>query len=242
MPMKIRCMIVDDEPLAIEVLKSHIEKFESFEVVATCQNAIEAFDSLNKKKVDLIFLDIQMPGMKGTDFLKNLKHPPKVILTTAYREYALEGYELDVIDYILKPISFERFFKAVNKYYHANSGEIIIDSSEKENRSESYIYVNANKKIYKVFLSDILYVESIKDYITIHKHSQKITAKYTLSAFEDKLPESEFLRIHRSYIVSLKKIVSFTANTVEISNKELPIGRNYRNSVFKALNYLHFNK
>ncbi|HEY4788940.1 MAG TPA: LytTR family DNA-binding domain-containing protein [Bacteroidales bacterium] len=235
--MKTRCLLVDDEPLAIEVLKSHIEKMESFEIADSCQNALQAFDILTKKKIDLIFLDIQMPGMKGTEFLKNLKNPPKVILTTAYREYALEGYELDVVDYILKPISFERFFKAVNKYLQTNNNEIIIHRNEKGNVNESYIYVRANKKINKIMLSDILYIESIKDYLTIHSKTRKVTAKHTITSLEEKLPESEFVRIHRSYVVALKQITGFTANTIEIDDKELPIGRNFRQTVFKALNY-----
>jgi len=235
--MKTRCLIVDDEPLAIEVLASHLEKMEFFELTDTCQNAIQAFDILTKKKIDLVFLDIQMPGMKGTDFIKNLKNPPKIILTTAYREYALEGYELDVVDYILKPISFERFFKAVNKYMQLNVNEIIIHRSEKDNAGESYIYVRVNKKINKVMLSDILYIESLKDYITIYTKTRRVTAKHTISSFEEKLPESEFIRIHRSFVISLKHITGFTANSIEIGDKELPIGRNFRQMVFKALNY-----
>jgi DNA-binding LytR/AlgR family response regulator len=234
--VKTKCIIVDDEPLALEVMQAHLSKIDSFELVASCQNALEAFEVLNKKSIDLIFLDIQMPGMKGIDFLKNIKNPPKVIFTTAYREYALEGYELDVVDYILKPISFERFFKAVNKFYQSTPGNLIIHKNN-DDFKESFVYVRANKKVNKIMLSDIIYIESIKDYITIHTKTRRITAKHTITSFEEKLPESEFLRIHRSYIVSLKHITGFTAVTIDVGDKELPIGGNYRQPVFKALNY-----
>ena len=175
--------------------------------------------------------------MKGTDFIRNLKNPPRVILTTAYREYALEGYDLDILDYLVKPISFERFFKAVNKFLHLfnEPGTILINQADSP--SGGFIYVKVNKKVHKILLIDILYVDSVKDYITIHTTNRKITAKHTLSAFEEMLPEKEFLRIHRSFIVSLRNITGFTANTIDISGTELPIGRNYKLQVFKVLNY-----
>lgn len=235
--MKFKCLIVDDEPLAIEVIESHLKKLDSFSVVATCQNAFEAHDWLTKKKIDLVFMDIQMPGMKGTDFIRNLKNPPKVILTTAYREYAVESYELDAVDYLVKPISFERFFKAINKFLHLSLIPENISIIEKGDASSDFIYVRVNKKINKIYLHEILYAESIKDYITIHTLTRNIIAKYTLSAFEELLPENNFLRIHRSFIVSVKQITGFTASTIEISGTELPIGRNYRLQVFKTLNY-----
>jgi DNA-binding LytR/AlgR family response regulator len=234
--MKTRCLIVDDEPLAIEVLESHIGKMESFEVTATCQNALQAFDILSKRNIDLMFLDIQMPGMKGTDFLKHLKNPPKVIFTTAYREYALESYELDVVDYILKPISFERFFKAVNKYLMLGNNNVIFHREGEGAMDNGFVYVKANKKVHKIMLRDILYIESIKDYISVHTaNTRTITAKHTITSFEEKLPEQEFLRIHRSFIVAVKQITGFTATTIDIGNKELPIGRNHKPQVFKAL-------
>lgn len=236
--MKIKCLIVDDEPLAIEVIESHLKKLDSFSVVATCQNAFEAHDWLTKKKIDLVFMDIQMPGMKGTDFIRNLKNPPKVILTTAYREFAVEGYELDVVDYLVKPISFERFFKAINKYLCTTVMQNNISVNESVIDKDKYIYVRVNKKINKILLKDILYTESIKDYITIHSTNRKIIAKYTLSGFEDMLPENDFLRIHRSYVISLRHIAGFTSGTIDIAGTELPIGRNYRQQVFKVLNYI----
>ena len=235
--MKTHCLVVDDEPLAIEVIASHIGKMESLELTASCRNAVEAFEILKSKKIDLLFLDIQMPGMKGTDFLKTLRNPPKVIFTTAYREYAIESYELDVVDYLLKPISFERFFKAVTKYFQANPGEILVYKDRNGNINSSYVYVRANKKVHKVMLSDILFIESIKDYLTIHTKARNITARHTITSFEERLPETDFIRIHRSFVVSMNQITGFTANTIEIGDKELPIGRNYRQSVFKALNF-----
>jgi two-component system, LytTR family, response regulator len=235
--MRTKCLIVDDEPLAIEVIQSHVEKIESLEVISSCRNAMEAFDILNKEQIDLLFLDIQMPGLKGTDFLKNLEHPPKVIITTAYREYALEGYELNVVDYLLKPISFERFFKAIRKYMQlAYNPAISINPKPVENKEE-FIYIRINKKVHKIKLSEILFIESVKDYITIHMNAQKITAKHTISSLGELLPKNGFLRIHRSYIVSMEHIKSFTAHNIEIGKLELPIGRNYHQQVFKALNY-----
>jgi two-component system, LytTR family, response regulator len=235
--MKIKCILVDDEPLAIEVLKAHIEKIGFLEITGCCQNALEAFELLNKKKADLMFLDIQMPGMKGTDFLRNLKNPPRVIITTAYREYALEGYDLDVVDYLVKPISFERLFKAVNKFLSPSTEPGVITLRENGEPSNPFIYIRINKKVHKIMINDIIYADSIKDYVTIHTAERKITAKHTLTAFEEILPDKEFLRIHRSYVVNIKKITGFTANTIDMPGIELPIGRNYKQQVFNALNY-----
>lgn len=235
--MKTRCLIVDDEPLAVEVIKAHIEKIDALEVVSTCANALQAFSALSNHKIDLLFLDIQMPGIKGTDFLKNLKHAPKTILTTAYREYALEGYELDVIDYLLKPISFERFFKSVIKYMQSTPDELF-HPSDQPKQEGGYIYLRSNKKIHKILLDEILYIESVKDYVTIHIHDRKIIAKHTLVSLEQKLSDSHFIRIHRSFIIPLNKITGFTSHSIDIGMKELPIGRNYSQQVFKALNFI----
>lgn len=237
--MKVKCIIVDDEPLAIEVIKSHLSKLESFEIVAACNNAMEAFQIINQQRVDLIFLDIQMPGMKGTDFLKNLINPPKVILTTAYREYALEGYELDVVDYLLKPISNERFIKAISKYLQTINTGTANQPSNAEPLHEKYVYINVNKKVHKILLDDILYAESIKDYISINTISGKIVTKSTITAFESLLPPNDFMRIHRSFIVSLNKVKSFSAHAIEVGKTELPIGRNYQPQVFSKLKYTH---
>ncbi|NJK98557.1 MAG: response regulator transcription factor [Bacteroidales bacterium] len=235
--MKYKCVIIDDEPLAIEVIKSHIGKLGFLEVAAEFSSAIEAFPLLSSQKTDLLFLDIQMPGIKGTDFLRTLVNPPRVILTTAYREYAFEGYELNVIDYLLKPISYERFIKAADKFLKN------IESAGKSNEShpdEKFIYLNINKKVHKILVHEIIYVESVKDYLTIHTTSGNITAKHTISAFENLLPSDEFIRIHRSFIVSISKIKGFNAHNIDVSGKELPIGPNYHSQVFEKLKYPHF--
>jgi two-component system LytT family response regulator len=229
--MKYNCIIVDDEPLAIEVIKTHVTNLGIFNIIGECSNTIEAFKILSSVKVELMFLDIQMPGMKGTDFLKNLINPPKVILTTAYRDYALEGYELNVIDYLLKPVPYERFLRAVDKFL--NSEPRKSDDSEKD----KFIYLNINKKVHKIQIDEIVYIESIKDYLSIHTLSGDIIAKHTISAFELLLPENEFVRIHRSYIVSIGKIKGFNAQFIEIGKKELPIGPNYLSVVFEKLKY-----
>lgn len=236
---KYQCVVIDDEPLALQVIRSHIEKLDSFEVAGTFRNALEATEMLSKKKIDLLFLDIQMPGMKGTDFLRSLLNPPRTILTTAYREYALEGYELDVVDYLLKPISFDRFYKAINKFLMNNANDKT-QPEEIETATKDYVYLNVNKKIYKILFPDIVFVESTKDYLTIHTASDKIVVKHTLSAMEEILPENDFMRIHRSFVVSLRHIKSFTAHSVNVGFMEVPIGKNYQASFFKAVNYPYF--
>jgi DNA-binding LytR/AlgR family response regulator len=232
--MKYSCIIVDDEPLAIEVIKTHIGNLGLFEIAAECSNANEAFQFLSSGRTDLMFLDIQMPGLKGTDFLKTLVNPPKVILTTAFRDYALDGYELNVVDYLLKPISYDRFLKAVNKFLNYES------RGPGETEDSKYLYLNVNKKVHKILINDIFYVESIKDYLTVHTSSGNIVAKHTISAFERLLPEKEFIRIHRSFIVSIGKIKGFNAHTIDIGGKELPIGPNYHSNVFEKLKYPYF--
>lgn len=232
--MKYKCIIVDDEPLAIEVIKTHIGNLGLFQIVAECSNANEALQYLTSSRIDLMFLDIQMPGLKGTDFLKTLVNSPRVILTTAYRDYALEGYELNAIDYLLKPISYDRFVKAVNKFLSLES------AANSDHDDSKHIYLNVNKKVHKILIHEIIYVESVKDYLTVHTASGNIVAKHTISAFELMLPENEFIRIHRSFIVSVSKIKGFNAHTIDIGGKELPIGPNYQTQVFEKLKYPHF--
>ena len=237
--MKTKCIIVDDEPLAIEVIENHLQQFNDFEIIAKCSDAIQAFEIIKQKSVNLIFLDIQMPKITGIVFLKTIKNPPKVIITTAYRDYALDGYELDVVDYLLKPISFERFLKAINKFYQLQQNDLIVmnttDTSQQSD--ESFIYVRADKKVLKILLKDILMIESIKDYVQIHTIDRKVITKNQISHFEEKLPPEKFVRIHRSYIVSISKITAFTSTMIEIGKEELPIGRSYKNGVIKTLNY-----
>lgn len=233
--MKIDCIIVDDEPLAIEIIESYIDRLEGINLVAKCNNALKAFEILQKESVDLIFLDIQMPKLTGLDFLRTLNNPPKVIITTAYRDYALEGYELDVVDYLLKPISFERFLKSIGKVYKTEntptpSGEVKLPSED------AYIYLKADKKMVKVLLKNILYIESLKDYVRIKTSSKEVITHQTITYFEQKLPEDCFMRVHRSFIVPLNKIETFTATQIEVPGKEIPIGRLYKNQVMNTLN------
>ncbi len=228
----VQCLIVDDESPAIDLLKNHIKAFSDLEIIASCYSAIEAFEIVKKEHVDLIFLDIEMPVLTGLDFLKTLKKAPKVIITTAYREYAVEGYDLDVVDYLLKPISFNRFVKAIDRYYERLPvTPSLTATSTKEIVNESFIYVNVNKKNIKIVFNDILYIESLKDYIRIHTQHKKIVVKSNIGKIESQLPISLFIRTHRSYIVALNKITAYTQKDIEIGAIEIPIGTSYSNQV-----------
>lgn len=233
--MIIKCLVVDDEPPAREIIRRYIEEMPTLELVAECANAIQAFTVLQQQPVDLMFLDIRMPQLNGNDFLKTLKNPPKVIFTTAYTEYALEGYELDVVDYLMKPIPFDRFLKAVNKaFQHTGAKQEGLQVNE-DKKSESFVYFRADRKMVKVMLQDILYIESMKDYIKVMTAAGTIITKQSISSVEAMLPEKDFVRVHRSYIVSLDKIKTFTSELIEIEKAEIPIGKLYRNAVLKML-------
>jgi len=237
--MKTNCLIVDDEPLAIKVIEAHVGKIPSLEVVATCSNAIEAFDVLMKQNIDLVFLDVEMPGITGMDLLKSLKKAPAVIITTAHRDFAIDAYELDAIDYLLKPIAFDRFFKSVSKYYqwHTSNSLEVKDAKPTSKSSEPYIYVRADRKVQKIPISEISFIESLKDYVKIHLANEVIITKEKISTLEEKLRDSIFIRIHRSFLVSTDHIKAFTAETIEVGDKELPIGRTYKNAVLSFLGY-----
>jgi DNA-binding LytR/AlgR family response regulator len=236
---KIHCLVIDDEPLAREILKQHIGGVEALELTGTCSNAVEAISFLNEHRVDLLFLDIQMPQLLGTNFIRTLKNPPKVIFTTAFRKYAIEGFELAAVDYILKPISFERFLKAVNKVLQMNITTVLTPSGTKEHQNEpanSFLYFRVERKMVKIFFRDILYIEALKDYIKIVTTAKTIVTKYVLSTLEEMLPAHEFLRIHKSYIVAINKIESYNADSIQIANHELSIGRLYKFDVSRVLN------
>lgn len=236
--MKTKCLIIDDEPLARDLMRSHIEKLENFEIVAECGDAMRALQELHNHQVDLMFMDIQMPQITGIEFLRTLKNPPKVIITTAYREYALEGFELDVVDFLLKPITFERFLKSVNKYYQSNEKESVNSVSVSTSfvpADDAFIYVKENKKVIKVHLNEILYVEGLSEYVQIHTINKKIVTKTSMNNMAEKLPENGFMRIHKSFIVSMSKIEAFTSTSIDVPGKELPIGRSYKNAVIDAL-------
>ncbi len=221
--MQFKCIIVDDEPPAIKVLESFIESVPQLKIVKTCKNAFEAIDVLNTEKIDIMFLDIHMPKLIGTDLIKTLQSPPKVIFTTAHQDFAIEAFELDAIDYLLKPISFQRFLKAINKYCQTTSLEVQLKEQD-----QGFVYFRSDRKMIKVYLEDILYIESLKDYIIIHReHNAELRVKQTLTSVEKMLPKNLVLRIHRSYIVAIGKITAFTKHDVEIGKIELPIGRNF---------------
>ena len=233
----IKCLIVDDEPMARDVIRRYTEKVPILQIVGECGNAIEAMVFLHNEPVDLIFLDIRMPHLTGTEFVKSLRNIPKVIFTTAFKEYALEGFELDVVDYLLKPIRFDRFLRAVSKAFpqkkdELNNNTAVVMVQEKKINS-GFIYLKADRKMIKVMLDDILYIESARDYLKVFTQNNAIVTRQTISSIEAMLSDSEFIRIHRSYIVSIKKIDSFTHETVEIGKKELPIGKFYLNSFLK---------
>lgn len=232
---KIKCLLIDDEPLALQVLSSYVQKLEYLELAGVCHNAIDALNFLQRTKVDLLLLDIQMPGLTGIDFLKSLAHKPKVILTSAYTQYALEGYELNVVDYLVKPIAFERFVVAINKLFQPNTFGPGQPEEHYPGLKNSFIYIKAEKKMRKIFLSDILYLESLKDFVRIQTTSKPIITYQTITYFEEKLPDDQFIRVHRSFIVSLHHVHSFTGASIEIGNFEIPIGRLYKMNVLKAL-------
>ncbi len=229
----IRTLIVDDEPLALQVLENHINQLPNVELVAKCKNAIEANRILNEEKIDLICLDIKMPQITGIDFLKSLKNPPCVIFTTAYDKYAIESYDLDAVDYLLKPISFDRFFKAINK---------VSDSLNSKNESivdDDYFYVKADKKLMKVKYNDIIYIEGLKDYVIIRKDNSRVITLQTMKSLDEKLPSKQFIRVHRSYIINIDKINSIMGNMIEVKEKGkeklIPIGKNYKEELMKVI-------
>lgn len=235
---KIKCLVIDDELPAREVLEKHITGVEALELAGSCTNAVEALSFLQSNTVDLLFLDIQMPHILGTNFIRTLKTPPKVIFTTAYRKYAIEGFELDAVDYLLKPISFDRFLKAVNKILDLNLQSNTKNSSPENpvEPAQPFLYLRVDRKMIKVLFSEILYIEGLRDYIRIFTTSKTIITKHLLASLEEMLPSDAFLRIHRSYIISIGKIDSFNSDTIEVGKKELPIGRLFKHDVSKLLN------
>lgn len=226
--MKFRCLIVDDEPLAINVIKKHLSQLENYEIVGTAESAIEAYNILNDHKVDLIFLDINMTGLNGIDFIKTLEVKPSIIMTTAYREYAVESFELDVIDYLVKPIAFPRFMKALNKFNKLASLTNTEDSGDGEG---DYIFLKVDKKMIRVPLDQILYIESLKDYVRVKTVYEELITHHNLSSITALLPGNKFFRIHKSYTIAIDKVKTLEGNTVEVGGKKLPIGRNYQKEI-----------
>lgn len=226
----LQCLIVEDEPLARNLLTEYVAKVPDLHLVEACASPLAALEILRRQHVDILFLDIQMPEITGISFLKVLQKKPYVILTTAYSQYALEGYELDVVDYLLKPITFERFLKAVDKVNQRMqaSPKVVIQNSTKP--SEDFVFVKDGTKLVRVNLSDILYVEGLKDYVTIHARGQKVITLQRLKSLEEQLPADRFIRIHHSYIVAIHAIDAVHKGEVKIGNAILPISESYRKS------------
>jgi len=237
---KINCLIVDDEPPALQLMEKYINAVPVLHFTGKCSNAVDAMSILQQDPIDLIFLDIQMPHILGTDFIRALINPPKVVFTTAFRKFAIEGFELDAVDYLLKPISFERFLKAVNKVMKLNLPVVQAfpqDTMLKNEPEPSFLFLRADRKNLKIQLHEILFVESLKDYVKVVTKDRTIVSKQSISAIEESLPGEVFLRIHRSFIVSLSKIESFTAGLIQVGKYELPVSRSYRHEVEKALKH-----
>ncbi|MCT4674180.1 MAG: LytR/AlgR family response regulator transcription factor [Prolixibacteraceae bacterium] len=235
--MKIKCLIVDDEDLAIDVIEEYIHRIDYLQLEGKCKSAVEALSVLNSKSIDLLFLDIQMPGLTGIQLLRNLSNPPSVIFTTAYSEFALESYELEALDYLIKPIPFDRFIRAINRYFKLKQHHFHIpEKKETSSSEEPFIFVKSEKRMVKVFLNKIVYIESLRNYVSIYlENGQEVVTPNTISNIEEKLPEMNFLRIHRSYIVAIRKIDSYCSANIEIGSKLLPIGRNYKGMVMDVL-------
>ncbi len=230
----ISCIVVDDEPMAREILSSFIEKTPNLQLVKSCKNASEALDVINSQKIDLFFLDINMPDITGLSLAKLVSNKGKVIFTTAYREYAVEGFNLKAVDYLLKPIAFDRFLEAVNAFFETvnltTSSESVIASPLSD-----FFFVRSERKMVKVNFDTILYIESLSDYVKIHQENRTIVTRETISNIEVKLPQSDFLRIHRSYIVAINSIDSYTNEFIEIGKKALPISRTYKEAILKKM-------
>jgi len=233
----IKVIIVDDEPLAQDVLETYIQQIPDLQLVGKCYNAVEASAFLNKNEVDLILLDIQMPQLTGIEFVKSLQNPPLIVFTTAYPNFALEGFEVNATDYLLKPISMDRFLKAMNKV------RSVLQSNSKDSSpmsDDDFFFVKADKKLIKVKFNDILYIEGLKDYVIIRMEEGRVITLQTMKSLEDKLPAKKFMRIHRSYIVAIDKIHALVGNMVEVlekgQTKHLPVGKNYRDELLQLIN------
>jgi DNA-binding LytR/AlgR family response regulator len=235
--MKLRCLLIDDEPPALKVLASHISQLNGLEIVGQCKNALEALDVLHQKTVDVLFLDIKMPKLLGTEFLKNLCNPPKVIFVTAYRDYAVEGYELDAVDYLVKPVSFERFVKAITKLKRMMGQEIFMQSNESKPNPEAFVYLKVDKHMQKIFVNEIVYIESWKDYCKLFLAGDKsFLVKQSITSLENLLSNHKFLRVHRSFMVSVDKISGYNGLSIQVNATDIPIGRLYKQAVMIMLN------
>ncbi len=233
----INCIIIDDEPLALDILEDYISKVPFLKLIKKCMSAIEALDYLKENKIDLIFLDIQMPDLTGIQFIKSLPRKPDVIFTTAYSDYAIEGFNLNAVDYLLKPISFERFLRAANKYYDTIHRKITGNSNlnTSESKGENFIFIKTEYKIVKIDLADILYIEGLKDYIRFVTPKEQLLTLQSMKSMEEHLPSPRFIRVHKSYIVSMQHVEAIERNKIKIKDKWVPIGNTYRDSFYKIV-------
>jgi len=229
----IRCLVIEDEPLAQNILKKYIGDLPSLELVAVCNDALEAQGIVASKNIQLLFLDINLPKLSGLNFLKTLPQPPLVIFTTAYPEFAVDGFDLNAIDYLLKPFSFERFLKAVNKV-HGKGMHPPNPSTEEKNTNE-FIFLKADKKVYKIDLDDIIYAEATGDYVKVNTRDEQFVVNITLKKLLELLPPAEFLRVHKSYLISTGKIKFFEGNYIKVGHTNIPIGAAYREEIFTRL-------
>jgi len=234
--MTVRCLLIDDEPLALKVLENYIGKLDWLEVAGSCLSPIEGFEVLKTKKIDLLFLDIQMPELSGLEFIRTLTHPPKVILTTAYRQFAADAFELDVLDYLLKPISFPRFVAGVNRFldWQTRTKDLAVPQVQIIGERRSF-YIRKGKEMIRLFPDEILYIESLKDYVQIHLGIEKHIYKARISDMEEELTEDQFIRIHKSFLINISRIRSVSPNEINIDGIKIPIGRSYKNLVHKKL-------
>ena len=230
--MKIRCIVIDDEQPARELIKAYIEKVPHLEFITEFKNPLEAMSILREQDINLIFLDIQMPGLSGLEFIKTLNHQPSIILTTAYSQYALEGYELDVLDYLLKPISFERFLKAVNKIQGSVSPKIPVTTSPND---QEYLFVKSDGQKHRISFNEIQFIEGLKEYVRFHLISDTVITLESLKKLEETLPPGQFMRIHKSFIVNTKLVKSISGSHVIIGSQKIPVGQSYKEKVMKEL-------
>jgi DNA-binding LytR/AlgR family response regulator len=233
----IRCLIIDDEPQAHEVLKAHIRATPQLEWVGSCHQSMEGMAFLREKSVDLLFLDIQMPKLLGTELVKTISRPPQIIFVTAHRDFAMDGFELGAIDYLLKPVSLERFLKAINKVIPLQMGSA---QNDQQAESKKFLYFRADRKMVKVYLSEILYIESLKDYVRIFTTHGPLITKLTLTAIADMLPDDDFIQIHRSFIASRNQINAYAADRIMIGKTELPVGPLYKNLLKERMQQLRW--
>jgi DNA-binding LytR/AlgR family response regulator len=227
--MNITALIIEDEPLAVDVIQAHCQRTPGLEVLKVCNDGFQALDAIQELKPQLIFLDINMPGLTGLELLSSLSNPPEVIFTTAYPEFAVQGYDFNICDYLLKPIPYDRFLKAVNK------AKEHLKTKQTDGKSDDFIFVKSDKKYFKVKFNDIFYIEGLKDYVIIKTPTSRIVSLQTMKYLEERLPKHLFIRIHRSYIVNIEKIISLDNYELQIDTTSLPIGKNYKDELIQNI-------